>query len=115
MFSVSDERFEELVQDALASLPDNFAAAVDNVAIVIDGTSPVGQVAGLYEGIPITRRDSYSYSGVMPDKITLFKNTICASCQSEDEVRSEVRITVLHEIGHYFGIDDRRLHELGWG
>jgi len=115
MYLVSDERFDQLVEEAITSLPDNFATAMENVAIVVDSTSPASSLAGLYEGVPLTHRDSYSYSGFLPDKITIFKNTICSYCHTADQVRNEVRIVVLHEIGHYFGIDDDRLEELGWG
>ena len=114
MFSVSSERFEQLVDEALTLLPESLTAAIDNVAIVLDDESPIGHLLGLYHGIPITKRDPGSYSLVMPDEITLYKNTICSSCHSENDVREVVRLTVLHEIGHYFGIDDNRLDELGW-
>jgi predicted Zn-dependent protease with MMP-like domain len=112
---VSDDRFEELVEEALAQLPEHLARAIDNVAITIDVDAPVGDLLGEYHGIPLTERDSLSYSGVMPDEVTLFKNTICAVCADEDELRHEVRVTVIHEIGHHFGVDDDRLDELGWG
>jgi predicted Zn-dependent protease with MMP-like domain len=115
VFLVSEERFEQLVDEALESLPEKFVSAIENVAITVDGDSRPGPLLGLYHGIPLTKRDSLSYSGVMPDEITLYKNTICSLCRSDDDVRQQVRITVLHEIGHYFGISDGRLEELGWG
>jgi predicted Zn-dependent protease with MMP-like domain len=115
VFAVTDQRFDEFVDDALHDLPDALASAVDNVAIVVDRDTPAGRLLGLYHGIPLTKRDSLSYSGVMPDTITLYQQTICAICATEDDVRAQVRKTVLHEIGHYFGINEGRLGELGWG
>lgn len=114
MFAVTDQRFDECVNDALRTLPEMFASAVENVALVVDRDSPASSLLGKYHGIPLTKRDYLSYSGVLPDVITLYQQAICAVCSSDHEVCAEVRITVLHEIGHYFGIDDARLRELGW-
>jgi len=108
------DRFEELVVAALADLPDELAAAMDNVAVILDDESPPGELLGLYEGIPLTERDG-GYSFVMPDRITIFVRTICDDCDTEDEVVAMVRETVVHEIAHHFGIEDDRLDELGWG
>lgn len=105
-------QFEGLVGDALDGLPEKFARALDNVVIVVeDGDDP--HLLGLYEGIPLTERLS-DYSAAMPDKITIYRRAICAVCDTEEHVVEEVRVTVMHEIGHHFGIDDDRLHELGW-
>jgi predicted Zn-dependent protease with MMP-like domain len=82
------------------------------VAIFVDDESPPGALYGLYEGVPLTGRSHYS--GARPDRITLFLATICASARTPEELARQVRVTLLHEIGHHFGIDDRRLHELGW-
>ena len=112
MFVVSRERFEEFVADAIDSIPAEFADRVENVAILIEDDSPSGNLLGLYEGIPITKRGYYS--GAMPDRITLFQDAISRTCRTEDDVRRQVHDTVVHEIGHYFGIDDARLRELGW-
>lgn len=108
------ERFEQLVADALDGLPESLGLAMENVAVMVDDRSPPGRLLGLYEGIPLTKRLN-AYSAVMPDRITLFMQTICASCRDEDEVVEAVRRTVIHEVGHHFGIDDHRLRELGWG
>lgn len=105
-------RFEALVDEALASLPPEAAAALENVAIVVRDDGP-RDLLGLYEGIPLTERDG-SYAGVLPDVITLFRGTIIARCSSDEDLIREVRTTVLHELAHHFGIDDDRLHELGW-
>jgi predicted Zn-dependent protease with MMP-like domain len=113
MRPLETDRFEELVGDALADLPDALAAAIDNVAIILDDASPPGELLGLYEGIPLTERDE-GYSFVMPDRITIFVRTICDACDTEAEVVATVRDTVIHEIAHHFGIDDDRLDELGW-
>jgi predicted Zn-dependent protease with MMP-like domain len=106
-------RFEELVVEALDGLPDELATAMDNVAIVVDDESPPGDLLGLYEGIPLTERDD-GYSFVLPDRITIFLQTICDECASEGEVVVAVRDTVVHEVAHHFGIDDDRLDDLGW-
>lgn len=112
MIDVPEPRFEEMVGEALDTLPEEFARAMRNVVVVVeDGTDP--HLLGLYHGIPLTERLS-DYSAVLPDKITIYRRAICARCTSEEEVVDEVRTTVVHEIGHHFGIDDARLHELGW-
>ena len=112
MIEISQERFEEMVGAALDTLPPAIARMMRNVAVVVeDGTNP--HLLGLYHGVPLTKR-RYDYSGVLPDKITIFRLAICARCNTEDEVVDEVRTTVVHEVGHHFGIDDHRLHELGW-
>ncbi len=106
------EQFEELVTSAIDGIPEDLRAEMENVAVVVDERSPPGRLLGLYEGVPLTRRANYSAS--MPDRITIFMATICASCQTSEEVVELVRKAVVHEIGHHFGIDDRRLEELGW-
>jgi predicted Zn-dependent protease with MMP-like domain len=102
-----------MVADALATLPPHLAALLRNVAVVVDHYGADADLLGLYEGVPLTERLS-DYSAVLPDRITLFRRAICARCDTEDEVVAEVRTTVVHEVGHHFGIDDDRLHELGW-
>ena len=109
---MSVEQFEELVADALDEIPSELRRAMENVAVLVDDTSPPGGLFGLYEGVPLTSRGNYSSS--MPDRITIFMATICAACQSRPEVVALVRKTVIHEVGHHFGIDDDRLRELGW-
>jgi predicted Zn-dependent protease with MMP-like domain len=112
VITVSTERFDEMVGDALDTLPPEFIRLMRNVVVVTDdGSDP--HLLGLYTGIPLTERMS-DYSAVLPDQITIYRNAICAMCASEDEVVDEVRRTVVHEVGHHFGIDDERLHELGW-
>jgi len=114
MFIISNERFEELASEAVASLPDELAKEIDNVAIIVADEARGRPLFGLYEGIPLTKRGPISYSGVMPDRITLYQKTICQVCSSEDEVKAQIRKTVIHEIAHHFGVSDPRLTELGW-
>ena len=114
VIDVDRERFEELVADALDSLPEELGALMENVAVMVEDRSRQRSLLGLYQGVPLTQRDN-GYAGVMPDRITIYRENICARCTSEDEVVEQVRITVIHEVGHHFGIDDDRLHELGWG
>ncbi len=109
-------RFEQLVAAALDELPDDLADALDNVMIRIRTGRPTGGLLGKYEGIPLTERGDYGGWGQapMPDQITIYRLPICAICDSDDEVVEQVRITVIHEVAHHFGIDDDRLHDLGW-
>jgi predicted Zn-dependent protease with MMP-like domain len=112
MIELSRSRFEEMVSDALDTLPPELTKVMRNVVVVVeDGDDP--HLLGLYEGIPLTARLS-DYSAVLPDRITIYRNAICAICTSEADVVREVRTTVVHEVGHHFGLDDERLHELGW-
>jgi len=110
---ISVERFDELVGEALDDVPEDLARLMRNVMIFVEDTSPDG-LLGLYEGTPLTERDA-GYAGVLPDRITLYRLPICAMCTDEADVADEVYTTVVHEIAHHFGIDDARLHELGWG
>jgi predicted Zn-dependent protease with MMP-like domain len=112
MESVDVDAFEALVADALATIPDGLRRAMDNVAILIDDESPPGSLYGLYEGVPLTDRSNYS--GARPDRITLFLATICRSARTEAQLVDQIRVTLLHEVAHHFGIDDERLTELGW-
>jgi predicted Zn-dependent protease with MMP-like domain len=114
MFIVTDERYEELASEALETLPTSLSSQMDNVAIIVEDEAEGRSLFGLYEGVPLTRRGLRSYSGVMPDRITLFQKTICSRCDSEDDVRAQIRKTVIHEVAHHFGISDPRLEELGW-
>jgi predicted Zn-dependent protease with MMP-like domain len=114
MFETSSERFEELAEEVLTALPRELAAKIENLAIIINDTALGENLFGLYEGIPLTKRGPNSYSGVMPDRITLYQTTICRYCSNEDEVKARIRKTVIHEVAHHFGISDPRLEELGW-
>ena len=113
---VGRERFEELVGAALDTLPAELTALVDNCVVLVEDDAPADdpELLGLYDGTPLTERDS-SYSMVVPDRITIFRRPVLAICETDEEVVEEVRVTVVHEIAHHFGIDDDRLHELGYG
>ncbi len=114
MVDVTTERFEELVGDALDSIPAELGRYMDNVAVFVNDRAPAGGLYGLYEGIPLTRREAYG-GLVMPDRITIFLRTICRDSATEADVVEQVRKTVVHEIAHHFGIDDDRLRQLGYG
>src|SRR5579863_8071588 len=107
--TVSPERFEELVGDALTGLPAEFAAAMENVAIIIEDHAEGQNLFGLYEGVPLTRRGPLSYAGVMPDRITLYQDTISRHSHDEEQLVEQIRKTVIHEVAHHFGIGDSRL------
>ena len=116
MVEVSRARFEELVADALDQVPAPLMRLLSNVVILVEDESPADgpELLGLYEGYALTDR-GWDYAGVLPDRITIFRNPILRSCTTEQEVTEEVTVTVVHEIAHHFGIDDARLHRLGWG
>jgi predicted Zn-dependent protease with MMP-like domain len=112
---VSMERFEELVGEALDSIPEELGRRMDNVIVRVRDVPPRAGLLGLYEGIPLTERMHYGEGGlVMPDRITVYRSTTLALCETEEDVVEQVRTTVVHEVAHHFGIDDDRLDELGW-
>ena len=108
------DRFEELVGQALDGLPEGLAARMDNVVVCIEEAHPTEDLLGLYEGVPLTERDDYGYME-LPDTITVYRDPICGISHDEAEVVEQVRVTVVHEVAHHFGIDDDALDELGWG
>jgi predicted Zn-dependent protease with MMP-like domain len=116
VLTVTAEEFERLVGEALDTVPAELAATVDNLVVLIEDEAPPHDphLLGLYEGVPLTERDHW-YAGNLPDRVTIFRQPILAMCDSPEQVVEEVRITVVHEIAHHFGIDDARLHELGYG
>ena len=115
MLDMPRQRFEELVSEALDSVPGELAALMDNVAVFVEEEPPPEdpELLGWYGGTPLTERD-WSYGGVLPDRIVVFRGPTLRMCSSEEEVVDEVHVTVVHEIAHHFGIDDDRLHELGY-
>ncbi len=113
VFRVSPERFEELASEALDSIPEGLARYMDNVAVVVADRSEGHRLFGLYQGVPLTNRGNH-YSGVVPDKITLYEEEISSVCSNETELIAQIRKTVIHEVAHHFGISDPRLKELGW-
>ena len=111
---MSRERFEELVGEALDAVPDGLLKLMDNVVVLVeDEPEDDRDLLGLYEGYALTSR-GWDYAGVLPDRITIYRDPTLRICDDEDDVVDEVATTVVHEIAHHFGIDDERLHELGW-
>lgn len=116
---VTRRRFEQLVSEALDDLPEELLDGSDNVVVIVEDTPTREQRAelagddlfGLYEGVALTERIDAPF---LPDKITLFRLPLAAACADEDELYAEIRVTLVHEFAHHFGIDDDRLHELGW-
>jgi predicted Zn-dependent protease with MMP-like domain len=116
MVAMSREQFEDAVSEALDRIPGDLARMMDNVVVLVEDDPPDGDsdLLGLYEGTPLTERDGWWAAGSLPDRITIFRNPTLAACATAEEVVEEVRVTVVHEIAHHFGIGDERLHELGW-
>lgn len=126
---LSRRRFEALVADALDAIPEELAVLIDNCAVVVEewptdeqlrdafeGETLAGEMLfGLYEGVDLTARSPLHYAGVLPDRITVFMGPHLEVAHSEDDLADEILTTVVHEIAHHFGIDDERLHDLGWG
>jgi predicted Zn-dependent protease with MMP-like domain len=113
---IDDERFDALVDQALDGIPEELAVLVRNVVVLVEDEPPEGEpddLLGLYDGIALTERDS-TVSGQLPDRIFVFRGPLLDFVESEDELVEEVRITVVHEVAHHFGINDERLHELGY-
>ena len=113
VIDVAPDRFEEMVSIALDGLPDELGRLMRNVAVTVEHNPGPPGLLGLYQGVPLTSRTT-QYSAVLPDRITIYRQAICAICWTEQQVAEQVRRTVIHEVGHHFGIDDDRLHELGW-
>jgi predicted Zn-dependent protease with MMP-like domain len=110
---VDPERFEAMVVEALDGLPTELGRLMSNVAVTVQHEPGRPGLLGLYRGIPLTSRTT-SYAGALPDRITIYRLAICAVCRTEADVVEQVRRTVIHEVGHHFGIADERLRELGW-
>ena len=113
---VSEEQFEVLVGQALDSIPARLAQAMHNVVVLVEAEPPDSDpdLLGPLRGVPLTERDDW-YAGVLPDRITIFRGPIARMCDTYEEVVEEVRVTVVHEVAHHFGIDDDELHDLGYG
>jgi len=114
---LSETEFEAAVAEALDGIPAELARAMDNVVVLIEQEPPQDDpdLLGVYDGTPLTERDGWWAAGALPDRITIFQGPLERMCRSVDELRDEIAITVVHEVAHHFGIDDRHLHELGWG
>lgn len=113
---MSRERFDELVEAAFARVPAELVDLLENVVLFIEDEPPPDEpyLLGLYTGVPQTER-GWSYGGVLPDRIFVYRKPTLAICDTEADVVEQVEITVAHEIAHHFGISDARLHELGYG
>ncbi|QGU01103.1 Possibl zinc metallo-peptidase [Corynebacterium kalinowskii] len=115
MISVSEERFEELVDLGLAKVPPELLSRLQNAVILIEDYHPDGpHILGLYEGVALPDRTA-DYSAHLPDAIWIYRGALQDYCRTEEQLVEQVKITVIHEIGHYFGLDDEELHRLGWG
>lgn len=115
MLQIDSEEFERLVVDELDLLPDEMVDGLDNVVFVVEDRPENGTLdtLGVYDGVSLTERDQYGF-GEMPDRIILFREPLLDVSADLDELRDQIHITLVHEIGHFYGIDDDRLHELGW-
>ena len=113
MVDIEPARFEALVAEALDGIPESLGRRMDNVVVQVRDRAPDRHLLGLYQGIPLTQRETYG-GLAMPDRITIYRLPICATSADEAEVLRQIRITVVHEVAHHFGIDDERLDELGW-
>lgn len=109
------EGFEALVMAELDRLPDDMVDGLENVVFVVEDRPEDGSLdlLGLYDGWALTERDRYGI-GELPDRIIIYREPHLAACETADELRDEVHTTLVHEIAHFYGIDDERLHELGW-
>jgi len=116
MVEMDADTFENLVGDELDQLPDDMVDGLDNVVIVVEDRPEDGSLdlLGLYDGVALTERGQYGF-GEMPDRILIYREPLLAICADIDELRDQVHVTLVHEIAHYYGIDDTKLHELGWG
>lgn len=129
MYDMTEDEFEDAVRDAIDSLPDAFLQALDNVSIAIqdepnarqlmssgqsEEDGPDGEILGLYEGIALTERGEWYGEGEMPDVVTIFKGPHERCFDSRERIVEEIRKTVVHEIGHHFGMDDEALRRIGY-
>ncbi len=116
VLEMTREEFEELVAEALDRIPPELTRLMDNVAVFVEDEPPSDDpdLLGLYEGTPLTERGEW-YAGVLPDRITVYRGPTLRMCDSREDVVAETEVTVVHEIAHHFGIDDERLHALGYG
>jgi predicted Zn-dependent protease with MMP-like domain len=116
VFELTAEQFERVVTDELDALPDDMVDGLENVVFVVEDRPEDGSLdlLGLYNGIALTERGQYGF-GEMPDRIILYREPLLSICDDEEQLREEVHVTLVHEIAHFYGIDDDKLHELGWG
>ncbi|RNE50006.1 metallopeptidase family protein [Corynebacterium alimapuense] len=112
---VSQEVFDGMVNDALDKIPDNFARHLRNVVILVSDFNPDSPtILGLYEGVALPER-TFDHTGYLPDTISIYKGALERYCTDEQDLAHQIMVTVFHEVGHYFGMDEAQLHHLGWG
>lgn len=115
MLEISHEDFESMVADGLDSLHDDMLQQLDNVIFLVEDTPEGGgDILGVYEGFSLAERDVYGY-GEQPDRIILYRENLLAHCVDQEELVREIRVTLVHEIAHFYGLTEARIHELGWG
>ncbi|AKK12062.1 metallopeptidase family protein [Corynebacterium uterequi] len=115
MYRVDDARFDEMVDDALDAIPEAFARRMRNLVVLVEERNDDDPtLLGLYVGTPLPERH-HDHTGYLPDTIFIYRDALEEFCSTEAELAEEVLVTVLHEVGHYFGMDEDHLHELGWG
>ena len=109
--------FESIVEESLDDVPEDLMAMLDNVVFLVEDEPPSEDpdLLGVYDGVPLTERDSGWGIRNLPDRITLFRGPLTRMCEDLEDLREEIAVTVVHEIAHHFGIDDAALHDLGWG
>ncbi len=117
MVELTRVEFEEAVGDALDAVPADLLDLLDNVVFLVEDEPPSDDpdLLGIYEGTPLTERDSGWAAGSLPDRITIFRGPLQRMCTDREELLEEIAVTVVHEIAHHFGIGDAALHDLGWG
>ncbi|HNL52417.1 MAG TPA: metallopeptidase family protein [Actinomycetota bacterium] len=115
MIDIDEPTFREFVAEALAEIPPDLSRVMSNVEVIVaDSHETEPDLLGLYEGIPLTERGD-TYAGALPDRIWIYRLPLLAMCETVFDVVDEVRITVIHEVAHHFGLSDEQLHEWGWG
>lgn len=115
MDPVSDEVFESLIDDALDALPDHVTAHMGNVVVLArEENEDNPNLLGLFVGVPLPEQHA-NHTGYLPEAIFVYKNALEAICSTLDQLRHEVYVTVFHEVGHYFGLEEHELHQLGYG
>jgi predicted Zn-dependent protease with MMP-like domain len=124
MIHISDDEFDQVVEEALESIPDEFEPYLDNVLIevrprpdrtLIKTRRVPRSLLGLYVGVPLEEQGPEHLRTALPDRILIFRDNLRRVCRTRDELIAQIRVTVLHEIGHHFGLDEDRLEELGYG
>ncbi|MCE0488036.1 metallopeptidase family protein [Ornithinimicrobium sediminis] len=113
---LTPEEFEDAIADALDMVPPALMDKLDNVVFLVEDEPPPEdpELLGVYDGVPLTER-AEAWGGALPDRITVFRGPLTRMCEDREELLDEIAITVVHEIAHHFGIEEDRLHELGWG